>query len=138
MRPLPSLIFLLIMALSMPIRAESGEKTEIAPGEAKYLPLKSFVVNLKAEGRRMHFMQVSVQVMTRDDKVAKAIEDNMPPVRDALLMLLAHQSRETMSHVEGRERIRREAQGAIQQVLADVAGIEEGVNAVYFTDFVVQ
>lgn len=119
-----------------PVSAATEE--EGAKAQAIYLPLDSFVVNLRDTGRRVRFMQVSVQVMTHEPEVIEAIKGNMPPVRDAMIMLLAHQTTETMGHVEGRERIRQEAQTAIQQVLADVAGLQKGVEAVYFTDFVVQ
>lgn len=107
-------------------------------GKAIYYAMEPpFVVNLN-EGPRMHFMQITVQFMTRDSEVISAIEDNLPPLRDALIMLLSHQTGETMRAVQGREEVRKQALTYARKVLAEVAGVKKGLDAVYFTDFVIQ
>lgn len=107
-------------------------------GKAIYYAMEPpFVVNLN-EGPRMHFMQITVQFMTRDSEVISAIEDNLPPLRDALIMLLSHQTGETMRAVQGREEVRKQALTDARKVLAEVAGVKKGLDAVYFTDFVIQ
>lgn len=132
------LLGLLFSILAAPsLHAEEKKEAE-APKKAIYYALEpAFVVNLQG-GRRIHFMQVKVQLMTRDDNVVKAAEENQPPIRDAIIMLLAHQSGETMRSVQGREQVRQQAMAEVQKVLAEVAGIKEGIEAVYFTDFVIQ
>jgi flagellar FliL protein len=131
---------LLLLALALPLFATAKEETTSKDkGKAIYLPLEpSFVVNLQSDARRVHFMQIAVQVMTHNGKVVSAIENNMPPVRDAMIMLLAHQDARTMSDAAGRETVRQAAQSTLQGVLSEIAGIEQGIEAVYFTDFVVQ
>ncbi len=138
--PLALLVALLALVPGLAPASGGESKPAPAPGQPIYLPLgEAFVVNVADPNRRrLRFMQVDVQVMTHRPEVAAALEANQPPVRDAMIMLLAHQDSETMTSIEGRERIRQEAQGVLQQVLQEVAGLEEGVEAVYFTDFVIQ
>jgi flagellar protein FliL len=129
-----SLFAILLLALSWQVNAADKE------GAAKaiyYAMDPPFVVNLN-EGARMHFMQITVQLMSRDPAVIAAIEANQPPLRDALIMLLSHQTGETMRGVMGREEVRKQALIDVQKVLAEVAGVKKGLDAVYFTDFVIQ
>ena len=129
------LLGLLLALLSAPIlHAEEGE----APKKPIYYALEpAFVVNLK-EGGRARFMQITVQLMTRDEKVIQAVEHHQPPIRDAMIMLLTHQDSETMRSVPGREQVRQQALTEVRDVVAEVAGIKQGIEAVYFTDFVIQ
>jgi flagellar protein FliL len=128
------LFAILLLALSWQVNA--AEKEELA--KAIYYPMDPpFVVNLN-EGSRMHFMQITVQLMSRDPEVIAAVEANQPPLRDALIMLLSHQTGETMRGVMGREEVRKQALIDVQKVLAKVAGVKKGLEAVYFTDFVIQ
>lgn len=129
-----SLLSILLLALSWQVHA--AEKEGVA--KAIYYAMDPpFVVNLN-EGPRMHFMQITVQLMSRDPAVIAAVEANQPPIRDALIMLLSHQTGETMRGVVGREEVRKQALLDVQKVLAEVAGVKKGLEAVYFTDFVIQ
>jgi flagellar protein FliL len=129
-----SLFAILFLALSWQVNAADKE------GAAKaiyYAMDPPFVVNLN-EGPRMHFMQITVQLMSHDPAVIAAVEANQPPLRDALIMLLSHQTGETMRGVMGREDVRKQALTDVRKVLAEVAGVKKGLDAVYFTDFVIQ
>lgn len=141
------LIPLLLLITSLSTLAAS-----YSDGKANYLPLEpAFVVNLQ-DGKKMRFMQVKVQLMTRDTKVITALEENSPAIRHELLMLLSHQSMESMRDVLKREQVRLEAQQRLAKVLNDLAGISSekmldlgdgktvpsGLQAIYFTDFVIQ
>lgn len=129
-------IFLPLTAL----HAEEKEKKsgEEAPKKAIYHSLEPpFVVNLSGTNRS-RFMQIKVQVMSREEKVIAALEKNDAALRHSVIMLLAHQSSETMRSVQGREQVRAQALSELQQVLSNVAGLAEGLEAVYFTDFVIQ
>lgn len=129
-----SLVLILLAAPPSLLLAEEKE----TPKKALYLPLADkFVVNVR-DGKRMRFMQVKVQVMTREERVFNAINEHLPALNHTIIMLLSHQDADTMRSVQGREQVRIEAQGEIQRVLAEVAGLGEGLEAVYFTDFVIQ
>lgn len=127
------LALLTLLSVSLPATAE---------GSGPYLAIDPpIVVNLISPGSP-RFMQVKVQMMSHDPKVLEAIKDNMPPVRDALIMLLSAQTADAMYDVQNREKIRQQALAAVRQVLAKVAGIKSddhhGVEALYFTDFIIQ
>lgn len=128
-----------VLLLSLQVQMLHAEGEEDAPKKALYFALEpSFVVNVNGDGRRTHFMQIKVQVMSRDPGVIAKIEANQPPLRDAMIMLLAHQTGETMRSVQGREEVRQQALKDVQKVMARVAGVKKGIEAVYFTDFVIQ
>lgn len=129
-----TLLAILLLGLAGPATAAEKEGAHKAIYYAMDPP---FVVNLN-EGPRMHFMQITVQLMSRDPAIIAAIEANLPPLRDALIMLLSHQSGETMRSVQGREEVRKQALSDVQKVMAEVAGVKKGLDAVYFTDFVIQ
>ena len=129
-----SFIGVILLTLSWQIAAAEKE----GAGKPIYYAMEpAFVVNLN-EGPRMHFMQITVQFMSHDQAVIDAVDANQPPLRDALIMLLSHQTGETMRSVQGREDVRKQALNDVRKVLAEVAGVKKGLDAVYFTDFVIQ
>ena len=139
MRRISLFVFALLTLLSLSMTA--GAEGE-GGGNGPYLALDPpIVVNLVSPGSP-HFMQVKVQVMSHDPKVLEAIKDNMPPVRDALIMLLSAQTATAMYDVQNSEKVRQQALDAIRKVLEKVAGIksdgQHGVEALYFTDFIIQ
>jgi flagellar FliL protein len=96
-----------------------------------------FVVNFEAE-QLVRFLQVTVQVMTRDPESAEVLKANDPVVRNDLLMLLGNQHYETISTREGKEKLRAQALTAVRKVVTNAGGKAEKIEAVYFTSFVMQ
>ncbi len=112
-----------------------GEKEVIAP--AIYISLDpAFVVNF-AEGSRARFLQVTVDVMTRNNQVEQHIRTHMPVIRNNLVLLFSSQTYEAVSTLEGKEALREEALNVIQKILEEETG-DPGIEAVYFTSFVMQ
>ncbi len=132
------LISLTLMLAPWQVSQAEEEEGEAAPPQAIYVPLEpDFVVNVQ-DPRRKRFMKLSIQLMTYDPAVATAVEENMPAVRHALVMLLTHQSAADMNDIAKRDAVREEARSRLQQVLSETAGVAEGLDAVYFTNFVIQ
>ncbi len=96
-----------------------------------------FVVNV-LEGPRARHMQVRMQIMTHDRKVIAKLEEHMPAIRHGLIMLLSGQSGETVRSTAGVEQLRLEALEVMRETLAEVAGLQDGIEELYFTDRVVQ
>ncbi|MDY6949232.1 MAG: flagellar basal body-associated FliL family protein [Pseudomonadota bacterium] len=96
-----------------------------------------FVVNFQNKGQ-MRFLQVSVEVMTRDPLTAELIKQHDPKLRNDLLMLLGGQTFETLSSREGKEQLRTESLKAVADVVAAEGGKAESVEQLYFTSFVMQ
>lgn len=104
--------------------------------ETTYFELKKeFTANLMDPNR---YIQVGLGVATTyDAKVTEAVEKNEPAIRSAVLGILAEQSADVVSTVQGKEALQRRLRGAINQTLEAKTGFG-GIAQVYFTSFVIQ
>ena len=115
--------------------SEEGAKSKAPAAYLKFDP--PFVVNFENRGM-MRFLQVSIEVMTRDGATAELIRQHDPKLRNDLLMLLGSQTYETISTREGKERLRGESLQVVHDVIAAEGGKPEKVEQLYFTSFVMQ
>jgi len=107
-------------------------------GPPLYLALDpAFVVNFQAD-QIVRFLQVSVEVMSRDPKTLDLLRSNDPVLRNDLLILFANQKYSVLASPEGKEQLRADALAAIRKDLAQAGGDPKLVEAVYFTSFVMQ
>lgn len=117
------------------MEGEGEEAEEMMP--AIYLPIDpAFVVNFASQGKA-RFLQITVEVMTRDALVPDQVKLHMPLIRNNLLLLFSAQTYDSVSTLEGKEALREEALTVVQDILEEETG-EIGVEAVYFTSFVMQ
>ena len=116
---------------------KKGKKAEVkAPAlYVKYEP--PFVVNFDAKGV-MRFLQISMEVMTRDAPTSEVIKLHEPKIRNNMLMLLGSQTYDTLSSMEGKEGLRKQALETIAKVVEDEGGEGKKVEDIYFTSFVMQ
>jgi len=116
-------------------------RTAAAPkpsGPPLYLALDPpFVVNFQAD-QLVRFLQVSIEVMSRDPKTVDLVKNNDPLVRNDLLILLANQKYAAIATPAGKEQLRVDALAAIRKDVAQAGGDPKLVEAVYFTSFVMQ
>lgn len=103
---------------------------------AHYLALDKLVINF-GQGAPVRFLQVNLQVMSYDPAALKAMETHMPAIRNDILLLLGGQKYEEVSTPEGKERLRGAILDKVQHIL-DTYEKERKVEAVYFTEFVMQ
>ena len=61
----------------------------------------------------------------------------MPAIRDRVIILLSSKDEASLLDTEGKELLRAEVLAAVQAVLQENTGVP-GVEAVYFTNFVMQ
>jgi len=121
-----------------PAQAEAEHAEETAKLPATYVKLDPpFVANFEARGS-MRFLQVSVEVMTRDAVAADMINQHDPMIRNDLLMLFGNQTYETISKHEGKEQLRAQALEAVRKVVTEQGGNGASVEQLYFTSFVMQ
>ena len=112
------------------------KKEPLAPPQ--YIALDPpFVVNFEAD-QQVRFLQVTVQLMTRDPATVELVKSNDPVVRNDLLLLFGGQKYAVISSREGKESLRQQTLGAVRKVVATAGGKPEKVEAVYFTSFVMQ
>lgn len=126
-------------------QSETGGKAEKSEQARKkkartplnYVPLDPpFVVNFTAD-TDIRFLQITVEVGTRNADAVEQIREHRPAIRNALVMLLGSQDPYTLNTREGKEQLRAETLAEIQKVLKEETG-EVVVESVFFTSFVMQ
>ena len=96
-----------------------------------------FVVNFEGE-QLVRFLQITVQVMTRDPASVELVKANDPVIRNDLLLLFANQKYEVVAARAGKEKLRSDALAAIRHVVESSGGKADHIEQVYFTSFVMQ
>jgi flagellar protein FliL len=96
-----------------------------------------FVVNFEA-GTSARFLQIAVQLMTREPHMVEFLKSNSPIIRNDLLLLFGNKQVEEVSTQEGKEALRAAALEAVRKIVASEGEKPDGVEAVYFTSFVMQ
>jgi flagellar FliL protein len=96
-----------------------------------------FVVNFEP-GSTARFLQISVQLMTRDPHTVEFLKANTPIIRNDLLLLFGNKHVEEVASQEGKESLRGAALESVRKIVKDEGGEADQVEAVYFTSFVMQ
>ncbi len=117
--------------------AEVTEEVEVVRDDPSYIDLKpAFTVNLAPEDP-VGFLQISMQVLTFNDDVAKDLEKHKPLIRNNLLVLFGEQSSAELRAPEGKEKLQKSALETVQTVVNEQGSGGE-VDNVFFTSFVMQ
>ena len=116
---------------------ETAEVVEDIPTPAIYIKMKPrFIVNYNI-GTRQRFLQASIEIMTRSQPVVAAIELHNPTLRNTIVGILSEQDFTQLRTPEGRSELKDTLHEQLAAVLLAEAGVE-GIEAVLFTDFVMQ
>ena len=117
---------------------KAKEKGDSPKASAIYVGFEPpFVVNFPGDGA-VKFLQLTVQIMTREATVEHEIKGNDPAIRDALLTLFGQQTADKLATTEGKEHLRTDALEAVRKVIKAEGGEADKIEAVYFTSFVMQ
>ena len=111
---------------------EHGEEAKAAIYFAIDPPL---VVNFE-DASAVRFLQITVEVMARDQKAIDGVQKNVPLIRNNLLLLISNRDYKTLMSREGKEKLRQEALTEVRNITK-----KEGappVDDLLFTSFVVQ
>ena len=143
------LLIINVVAMIFIVGAMKGDEPEEGAEEAAAQPMEEvrakpnyvslsppFVVNFEDQAQ-VRFLQVSVEVMTRDAGMVAEIEHHMPRIRNALVLLFSAQNYQTLSTREGKVQIRRASLKEVQNILEERTG-KPVVEEIYFTSFVMQ
>jgi flagellar protein FliL len=112
------------------------EDTGSERGDAIYMELKPFTVNLSADDT-VGFLQVQIQVLTYFSEVSEQLEKHRPLIRNNLTLLFAQQKSNDLRTPEGKEVLQGKVLETIQGVI-DKYGQGGEVDNVFFTNFVMQ
>jgi len=125
-----SVAFMIVQKASARQKGGGVKKTEKGP----VMPLDEFLVNLSDPGSD-HFLKVTVglELDKAKGKSAEGLKEQTPAIRDAVLTALSSQSRDAVTPIKGREKLKAEIKKNVNAALG-----EDDVQSVYFTNFVTQ
>ncbi len=117
--------------------AKKSKKAKKELGPPLYVKLGDPLVVNFVENNQIRYLQVQMEVMTRDPEMKDKIEAYMPLIRNNLLMMLSDLDYATISSFSGKQKIRAEALAEVQSIMKEQTG-DNVVEELYFTSFVMQ
>ena len=112
----------------------NGNKADKEEQVSIIIPLKSFVVNLfdkKGIGKR--YLKISMELEVGSEEDRTKVENNVPRLRDTVLILLSSQTLKEINTMEGKLELKNAIILRMNQILGN-----RTVQRIYFTEFVVQ
>lgn len=123
---------------ALPIEGAEIKPDKTPKADPIYLSLDpAFVINLQDAGK-MRFLQVQLEVMTRDKDVESLLDKYDTRIRNDLIFMFGALTMDDIRVNEGKATIQKNAREAINLVLKEEAQKVKAVEAVYFTKFVIQ
>jgi flagellar FliL protein len=116
--------------------ATGAEHGSSAAGDIYYAMDPPFIVNFEIPAP-VRFLQVTVEIMAHEQSAIDAVQKHMPVIRNNLMMLFSGQDYQVIRTREGKEALRARTLAEIQSILKQRTG-KPGIEAVYFTSFVMQ
>lgn len=114
------------------------KKSAEPPKPAIYVTFpQPFVVNFDGQGMAK-FLQVGVELMGRDPEKMKHVEENLPALRNALVLLFSSQTYSSVNTTEGKEAMRKQALQQVNAIMKRETGEDKLVEDVFFTSIVMQ
>jgi len=108
------------------------------PAPAQYLALEPpFVVNLNGGLEGPQYLQVEIQLMTRDATALADLQRHAPAIRARLLMLLAQQTADSIADRAGKEALQAQSLAEVRKLMRAETG-QPCAEALLFTSFVTQ
>ena len=100
-----------------------------------YAEVGELLIAMPHRGTTRH-LQLTIQLVGHDQKYMKSVDNDVPAIRNGLLIFFNQQEFERINTYEGRESLRRETLVRINQIIGATA--EDRVADVYFTDYITQ
>lgn len=105
---------------------------------AFYAPLDPpFVVSFDDGAGSSRFLQLTLQVMARNEKAIAAVKTHAPALRNEFLFLLSKYEIDELATFEGKEKLRTEMLAVANDIMLKTTG-DEAIAELYFTSLVIQ
>ena len=118
----------------------AGQKVpaDALPPPAAYVSLPpAFVVNIDDDRNGPRYLQVEVDLVTRDPAAVEILKHHAPALRARLLMLFAQQTFEGLASREGKEALQAQALEEVRALMTAETG-QPQAESLLFTSFVTQ
>jgi flagellar FliL protein len=119
----------------VPVAAAGHSEQGTAKSAVYYAIDPPLVVNFE-DGSAVRFLQITMEVMARDQKALDSVQKNIPLIRNNLLLLMSNRNYQALMSREGKEKLREEALAEIRAVQKKQGG--DDIDDLLFTSFVVQ
>ena len=126
--------------ISPPVEDEEAPPEPVANSDkpALFAPLHPpLVINFKSSDGESHFMQLTLEVMARDQAVVDEVKNHAAVIRNSLILMYGNVDYETVVTREGKEQMLADALAEIRKILEAETG-KTDVEAVYFTSLIIQ
>ena len=121
-----------------PAKAEKDQTADAAKPEIYLALTPVFVVTFReGDTDALRYLQVGVTLMAHDQKALDVAKEADPVVRDALVSLFSSQKFDVVTGTAGREKLQADALVSVRKIVQKRLG-RPGVDALYFTSFVIQ
>ncbi|WP_297808293.1 flagellar basal body-associated FliL family protein [uncultured Methylophaga sp.] len=98
-----------------------------------------FIVNFSEQSdEQVRYMQVKMKVMARSQAVIDSVKVHLPAIQHELLMLLYSQKYDDLQTSEGSQVLQQACLETINRILKSETSLEDELEAVYFTSFIMQ
>ncbi|AFJ02403.1 Flagellar biosynthesis protein FliL [Methylophaga frappieri] len=98
-----------------------------------------FIVNFaKQSNNAVRFLQIKMKIMARNQQAISDFKTHEPAIVHELLLLFFSQNYDDLNTSEGTRALQTETLQVVNQQLANLAGNQDGIEAVYFTSLVMQ
>jgi flagellar FliL protein len=94
--------------------------------------IEEFIVNI-ISGDAAHYVKASITVELTNEAVQSEVQQRMPQMRDAILLLIGNKTYEELQDLQGKKQLKAELLSKINTFLQTGK-----VVSIYFTNFVVQ
>ena len=101
-----------------------------------FVPLEPFTVNLQME-ESAQYLQVGLTLKITDSAYIEAIKQNMPEIRNRILLLLSSKKASQINTLDGKQSLAAEITQETSQALGGSVPAS-GISSVLFTSFVIQ
>lgn len=119
-----------------PVAQDAKQSDKTARKPMVYLPLDTFTVNLR-ETVQERYLQVTINLELLDATVVESLKQQMPSVRNRILLILSSKTADDLLPREGKEKLALELSAELRKTL-DGADANKGLEQVLFTHFVIQ
>ena len=121
-------------AMETPAAAQDAAPLKEKP--PVFVTLESFTVNLQPENGDQ-YLQVGLVVKVTETTAADALKQQMPEIRNRILLLLSSKKASELSPVAGKQQLSAEIMNEIKQPFGPQK-LQKEIVGVFFTSFVIQ
>ena len=100
-----------------------------------YAEVGELLIAMPHRGATRH-LQLTVQLVGHEEKYMKSVENDVPAIRNGLLIFFNQQEFEVVNTYEGRESLRRKTLQRVNEIIGATG--EDRVADVYFTAYITQ